>query len=48
MGGGNEKKYLLGKENIAVERLVAVRFRWERSFDRSYRLINVGPDGNPF
>jgi hypothetical protein len=28
--------------------LVVVRFRWERSFDRSYCRKNVGTDGNPF
>jgi hypothetical protein len=27
---------------------VVVRFRRERSFDRSYRRKNVGTDGNPF
>jgi hypothetical protein len=28
--------------------MVVVRFRWERSFDRSYCRKNVGTDGNPF
>jgi len=28
--------------------MVEVRFRWERSFDRSYCHKKVGTDGNPF
>jgi hypothetical protein len=31
-----------------ADKRVVVRFRRERSFDRSYRRKNVGTDGNPF
>jgi hypothetical protein len=36
------------RESQQVKAVVEVRFRWERSFDRSYCHKNVGTDGNPF